>query len=1030
MNNTVLKAILLLSLTLILTSTSFAQRQTGSIFGRIIDKEENALPGAIITVSGPALMGIRNYITGDTGTFRFSSLLPGEYQMRTEMPGFKTLVRKGILVSVGKTTEVTIELEITEIEEEVTVISTPPPIDIQSTKISVNYSSQFLTSIPMNRDLYDIQNSIPGAISEGVALNRSSSILGGTVQGQLYALDGAPMNDPATFYSMTNINIDVFDEIEFEFGAHPAEVGQTGSTYINIISKSGGDKLTGGAVFYYQGGSLNQDLWTPEQLEALNINPPEKYTDSKDFSLNIGGPILEEKAWIFLSGRRLAWNQAYAETPEKRMASIGFTESPHYDLEHREWLGFVKMTFQLTRNIRYSGMLHYNNIYEPVYANSIGADTAFEATQSWGHENTFTTTHQMNWILSQNTNLDIRGTYIHSSFPTYSRYNGQYTFYDRQADIMWGTSPFNEINIRKKIVGSASIVHFMNDFLGGSHEFKAGAEFEQSEYHRDWYSPNPYYSYWYDYAAGDPYYYSPSQKQGRLRILTCPPEEGQWDVQDHVRRFSAYLQDSIVKGKLALNLGLRFDYSFLYEPVQIRPELRFQYGPENLAEGMDPNELLIALGKQLKAAGLGSPFDALTTPWKKIVEFATFSPRVGLVYDLFGDGKTAFNLSFSRYFEPIWTAQYSQDQIFGPNSFNWYWNDLNGNKKMDLPPTDSYLLQSYSEQDPYSSFYMENLKAPYTNEVIAGIEHELIKDFKLGIQFVWKQNKNIIDDIDIVNGYDSNATDEKGLIWLPFAFTDPGMDGIFHTEDDQTLTVYGLRADRPAPIWKGTNLPEAKRKYWAVMFTFDKRMSNKWQLSGSILYSSLKGNTEGFEKDAENGAAEGMSGISNDPNSLINAYGPLRFDRPLQIKVMGTYILPWDFILSAYVQHMSGSPWGRTLDRIYFPANYMGLGTYYSYTPVRAENPGARRHHSYTNLDMRIEKNFTVGQNGKLTIYVDVFNVGGQKELDVNDNPGGSLYYNTYADATQAAYLLGSNYKKIIGCYGVRSIRLGIRYSF
>lgn len=784
MNSKLIKVLLIFFLIASFASLTFAQRQTGSIHGRVIDKENNALPGATVSISGPSLLGTNNYVTGDTGVFRFPSLLPGEYELRAEMPGFKTLVRKGVIVSIGKTTEIILELEVSAIEEEVTVVAPSPTIDVQSTKISVNYSSRFLASIPMNRDLYDIQNSIPGAISEGVDYRRTSSILGGTVRSQLYALDGVPMNDPATFYSMANINVDVYEEIQFEMGSHPAEVGQMDSTYINIVTKSGGNKLSGGAVFYYQGGKLNQDLFTEEQIRALNINPPEKFTDSKDFSLNIGGPILEDKAWFFLNGRRLTWHQAYPGTPENRMAALGFIDSPHYDLEHQEWLAFAKLTFQVTKKIRYMGMLHYNHIYEPIYSNSVGTDTSYENTEIWDHENTYTTTHQFNWVLNQNTFVDARGTYIWRHFPIHSRTQGQYSWYDRQQNIWWGSSPYNDEYIRKKMLASASITRFQDDFLGGSHELKAGAEFEQSEYHRDWYRANPYYSYWYNWAAGNPYYRSTSNYNGYLRVRTCPPEKGMWDVQDHIRRFSAYLQDSFSKGKLALNLGLRFDYSYQYEPEQSRPELRFQYGPELLnPEITDPNALIIALGNQLKADGLGSPFDALTTPWKKVVEFRTLSPRIGLIYDVFGDGKTAFKFSFSRYYEPVWSAKYNGGQIFGASSFYWDWYDLNRNKLMDLPPTDSYVLTSYSEQDPNYSYY-DKLKAPYMDEITAGIEHEVIKDFRLAFQFIWKQNKNIVEDYDIINGYNPNASDSIGPIWLPFTFTDPGMDGLFEENID------------------------------------------------------------------------------------------------------------------------------------------------------------------------------------------------------------------------------------------------------
>jgi hypothetical protein len=979
------------------------------------------------------MMGTKAYVTVENGAFRFPVLNPGEYQIKVEMPSFKTKIVTGIQIGVGKTSEVNVEMEMAAIAEEVTVVGQAPVVDVQASKMSVNFTAQFLASIPLNRDLYDIQNAIPGSVAEGIDYRRMSSILGGTLRSQLYALDGVPMNDPAVNYSMANINVDVYEEIEFEMGAHPAEVGQTDSTYINIVTKSGSNRFSGGAVVYYTDKSLGENLITSTQIKALNVNPPEKFLDYKDFSLNFGGPIIKDKLWFYINGRRQTSQQANPNTPEMRMITAGFSDpikTKHYDVEHQEWLGFGKLTFQITPNIKYMGMLHYNHIYEPVYQNSLGADASYEYVRIWDHENTYTTTHQFSIILDQNTFVDVRGTYVNRFFPLHSMTANDYTYYDNTAKVYWGAAGYNDEYIRKKILGSASITRFQDSFLGANHEFKAGVEFEQGEYHRDWYRENPYYSYWWDYKTLNPYYSSTTAYRGRLRIRTSTPERGMWDVQDHSRRFSGFFQDSVSTGRLTLNLGLRLDHSYQYEPEQSRPQLRYNAAPPQgnpaLTAQYGPNYLIEALTKQAYADGqLYAPWDALTTPYKQPVKFTTLSPRIGLVYDLFGTGKTALKLSYSRYFEPIWTSKYNAAQIFGASSIYYLWTDTNRNKLMDLPGVDTYVVDSanggYPNQDPNYSYYPKDLKAPYMDEFMAGIEHEVIKNFKIGLDFVYKVNKNIVEDYDQVNGYDINATDGVGPIWLPFQFVDPGWDATFGTSDDKTMTVYGLRKDRPAANMTGGNPPEAKREYWAAILSFDKRMSNNWQLKGSILYSSFKGNT-----DPGYSATEGESTMFDNPNTLINAYGPTSYDRPLQIKLMGTYVLPMGFVVSAYFQFRSGSPWGRTLPRVYFPANYMGFGTASSYYSVNAEAPGTQRGPTYTNLDMRVEKEFKLGGFGRLKIYVDVFNLAGRSGVNVNQDPAAYLRY----DQTPVAYTLSTTYAQITSIYGVRSVRFGARFTF
>lgn len=1004
-------------------SPALAQRQTGALTGKIVDTQERPLSGATVSITGPAMMGILHYVTSDSGLFRFAALLPGEYDLRAEMPGFKSYVFEKIIVAVGRTTEILVRLEEAPMEEQVTLMTASPVVDVESSKVSINYSSQFLDKIPMNRDLLDIQNSIPGAVPESMDFRRTSSILGGTVRSQLYALDGLPMNDPSTSSPLVNINVDVYEEIEFEVGAHPAEVGQTDSTYINIVSKSGGNAFSGGIMVYFTGEGLSEELIPKQDAAAYQVDPPGKYASYGDISANLGGAIMSDRAWFYLNGRWNGWRQTTSFSPESRMINLGFRgpEYGPYDYEQKEWFGFAKFTVQFSRDIRYMGMFHYNNVYQPVYQNSGGPNISLPSTEIWDHESTFTTTHQVHWMRDQNTFFDIRGTYVQRDFPIISRTQEQPTFYDYQQDVFWGASAYNDIYQRKRIMASASVTRFQDNLLGASHELKAGLEFEQAEEHRDWYRGNPYYSYWEDYAAGNPYYYSTALKRGRLRIHYCPPVAQGWDIQDSIRRFSGYVQDSLVAGRLSLNLGLRVDYSLQFEPAQGRPELRYLYGPDQLNPDItEPNALLLALIDQWHdEIGPVSPFDRLLTSYKKVVDFFTLSPRVGLVYDVFGNGRTALKLSLSRYYEPIWLAKYNASQIFSPGSVDYYWNDLNGNSLMDLPPDDSYVIQSYPTQDPEFNYYVEDLKSPYVTEFLAGIEHEIVQDFKLGLRFIWKRSRNIVEDTDINNGYDAAARDESGPIWLPFQFVDPGYDGEWGTSDDQTLTAYGLRADRPVPTWMGTNPPEAERKYWAAALTFDKRLSHRWQLKGSILYSSFKGNAE-----ATYVPTEGMSPMFNDPNSLINAFGSLFFDRPLQIKVMGSYMLPYGFAASVYLQHYSGIPWARTISRVYFPADFENVQQ--TYVSLNAEAPGSERRESYTNLDLRVEKRFTIKGAGNLDLYIDVFNVGGRSGVVVDNDPAARLRF----DRSPPVYEASPTYGDVLSVYGVRSFRFGVRWSF
>jgi len=1050
-----------------LVNSAFGQgRQTGTLAGTVLDPENNPLPGVTVTLSGPAMMGETSYLTSETGKFRFVALNPGDYNLKVELPGFKTYIRKGIRVSVGKVTEIEVILEPAPVSEEVTVVAASPVIDVESAKISINYGADFLLSLPQSRDLFGIQQSLPGTVEAeaGREYTRMSSILGGHLRSILYQIDGAIMNDPTTLYVSANINVDTFEEVEVSLGALPADVGLTDTAVINVVTKSGGNNFSGSLSGYYTGTgdlrsfkfipSLSQSMWSQEQLKSMGVSAPSTYNDYLDGSASLGGPIIRDRLWFFSNARYMAWKQTNPTTPENRIKQI-YNANPaafdprdleHYDLSEQNWLAFLKLTFQISRKIRYMGMLHFNMVNQPIYTLRVGSSYAWSYTALNDHEKVYTTSHHLNWVLSQNTFVEIVGNYVNRHFPNLMRREtaNNYTQYDREANVYWGNTSLTDDYYRKRAGVSVSLTHFEDSWLGASHEIKTGGEWEDTFYIRDrcrGYEPgdNPYYTYWYSFATQNKYYYDPKNKIGRLLIQPFA-HLGVITGEDNTRRFSGYFQDSMVIKRLAVNIGLRLDYSYAYEPEKHRPQLlNYKVGPQFLnpvLAQIDPNILLKALNDQYHhdptiEYNQVSPLDEHHIPYRKTVEFTTLSPRIGFVYDLFGNGKTAIKLSLARYYEPIWSGKYNAPQLISAGSMNWYWYDLNGNGYMDLPRSgpadpkyidpngDNYVLTSYVVQDPNIKYYSDDIKCPYMNEFIIGIEHELMKDFRLGIQFLYKQNKNITEDIDAVNGYDPNKKDEQGRpIWLPYTFVDPGWDGKWGTSDDKQFTVYGLASYAPTPYFLGANPPGCKREYKGLILSFQKRMSNRWQLSGSIVYSAFTGTA-----NHDYGGAEGETALYDDPNSLINADGRIRYDRPLNIKILGTYILPLDIAVSAYFNYRSGSPWARTIERVYFPP---GFGARVSYVGILAEPVGTRRTPSEAWLDMRLEKSFNLRNLGRLSLYLDLFNVTGSTSININQNPNIRVYYYQ----TPPTYTVDSTYGRINSVTGVRSARFGLRWNF
>jgi hypothetical protein len=1029
MNRSTLRAVILLFLALSLAGTLPAQNQTASLRGRIMDSAGKPLAGVAVLILSPSFQGQADALTESSGAFDFLALPPGIYELRADLPGHRSFVRRNILLQAGRTVELKIALESSEVEDDAIIATPLTGIDVFSVRSGVVLSSTLLEALPLHRDLRDIQAMAPGAVGEGRPYDRAVSIQGGSARGQNYLLDGAGSTDPSSGFPIGNLSVDILDQVEIISTGKPAAEESGRGAAIHLLSKSGGNAFAGSLGFYLSGDALSSDAFDAAAVKGLALAPSDKYLSLKDFSLNLGGPLWEDRAWYFLSMRRAFATQPNPYSPGSRLAGLSVGDASSFDRDQSEWMFFLKATVNATEKIRYTGSFHWTNLYQPVDEASLAPNTAFDATWILDHENSYATSHLVTFDLSPKVRVEVRGTYIERDVPKLSRDSLEYTSVDFSRQVTWGAAPYNIKSAFKRMSGQASITAFLDRFLGADHVFKAGGGIEQSDSTRDWWRSNPYYSLWYDWAADNPYYVDPLNKIGLLRMTAAPGAEAYWHPQDTFRRFSAFMEDGIKTGRLALNLGLRLDYSLEFVPAQSRPALSFNYAPELIAVDLGDNDLLAALIQRFTDAGLKSPFDLVTIPYKKVVDYLTLAPRAGLSYDLFGDGSTALKLSFARDYESLWTGLYGSGHLFDPQVVEWNWYDLNGDKHMDLPGTDEYVLTSAVTQDtalnPFkfidASGVEHTVKPPRLDTFTAALEREVMTDLTIGAQFTLRNSSNLISLIDTENGYDPTARDEKGLIWLPMTVTDPGRDAVLGTSDDKSLTVYGLRADRPTPVYRYANIPEAEQKYMAGILTFDKRLSHGWQLAGSLVLSSFKGNL-----GADAAAGYASTSRFTDPNGLTNASGPLWLDRPFQAKIMAGVQLPYEFFLGAYFRFLSGAPYGRSLARVYFPDGYMGYGTQTPYVTVSAEASGVGREPAFSSLDLRLQRGFRIGRAGKLDLYLDVFNLFGSSALFEDNDPAGVLR----SDLSTPTYAVSSTYGSILSYYGVRSIRLGAKINF
>ncbi len=278
-----------------------AQVSTGEIFGRASDGTGAVLPGVTVTLSGPALIQPQTTVTVETGAYRFPRIPIGTYTVAFELTGFKKTVREGIVIQAGFNAEIDAKMEISTVQETVTVSGISPVVDTRSTTLSASYSKEALEKIPTARDPWVILEQTPGMIMSGsnvggnLSGQQTSFSALGSSSNQQWNIDGAVISDIASGNSSpTYYDFDSFDEIQITTGGSDASQ-QGAGVQINFVTKSGGNSLRGSSRFFDTNQKFEANNITTAQrdLGASGGNPIQ---DIQDYGIEVGGPIKKRRS--------------------------------------------------------------------------------------------------------------------------------------------------------------------------------------------------------------------------------------------------------------------------------------------------------------------------------------------------------------------------------------------------------------------------------------------------------------------------------------------------------------------------------------------------------------------------------------------------------------------------------------------------------------------------------------------------------------------------------------------------------------
>jgi len=910
-----------LCLTLIIcflaAGTAFGQlTPEGKIIGKVVDNQGSPLPGVAVEATNPKLVGKASTVTDVNGTFRLMALPSGYFQVTFMMPGFKTLIRKGIYLELSQTMVLNITLEQTALQEQVTVVGQSPLIDVKSTVKGMTMAREIFMSLPRGRNFDSLISTIPGVQSEGITAG--ISVDGASGAENMWYADGADIGDFHYGDRGQSIVLELLDEVKVTASGYNAEFGGSMGGVINVITRSGSNEFHGDIMGFYENNRqymqgkartfLRRDpfgsyTWQYVNYDDLYYNggkDRDKY-DRFEGVFSLGGYVIKDKLWFYGS-----FNPTYNQTVASRDFKTRSGPFQDFKAKNNGLNGSIRLSAAPLTGLRLSASL-INNFtkYRGALPSIIGNS---DPTYQWAKEgfdypnlsaslnadysigNNLLVSYRAGWHEQNQKNQQIAPP--DSSVYVFDNSNSMFAsdpFFVAHPDLLqlsgWMSSPiYTETTkyLRGKISNNLDVSYYLS--WAGEHALKAGIGYNYLYEDRFTGAPHPRVTLYWGQSTNDlefnvgakadpssPYY----GKYGYylVRSSFTSPYGSVWNVKSN--NLSVYLQDSwTIKDRLTINIGVRAES---------------QYMPAFTGNTSYPG-----WSKDPVKFGLGD----------------TVAPRIGLSYDVFGDSSLKVFASYGIYYDVM--KLYMGQLTFGGSKRveDYYalqdpdWTKIAASGQLDDAASQKagntyagsmdYLPPSLNRVDP-------NLKPTSQREISFGAEKKLGEDISLTARFVQKHLIRTIEDVGV---YITTVNPTTGAVTVSqdFWIANPG---------------FGVSL----PVSQGGKFiedywpcPKATREYYGLNISLEKRFSNNWQGGINYTLSRVSGDYSGLASSDEGGRL-GPS-VEQDFDRWFMGYdgqgkvldGPLPQDRTHYFKAYGSYAFPFGLTVGVVAYGRSGLP--------------------------------------------------------------------------------------------------------------------------
>jgi hypothetical protein len=702
-----------------------SQTATGTILGEVKDSTGAALPGANVSATNQANGAVRETVSDAVGNYRFTALTPGLYTVKVTMSGFKDNTRADVRLPIASQVAVPFSLEVAGLAETVNVAATAPLVDTTEQVVKTLIDTKQIESLPLKtRDFLDLALLAPGVVSDqGSASggNTDSISFGGMSENYKSVwLEGIDFNDEVTgggsaLSSATRIAMasEAIQEFQVMANSYSAEFGRSASGAINILTKSGGNRVKGSAFYFRRDDAFEKPNYFSETVPPFKI---------EQYGATVGGPIVVNKLFYFGSWERR--NNARSVQVSIPVSVRDYAKSLGYDtridvpVSADENNYFVKSTYLMAQNHT------LNTTYMYDHRDLLNQQTGGASAGDHGYDD-----QRRAWLLLGNMT-----SVFGSSIVNELRLSASHQALDRvlpagsisQPEIRFPTVQFGRAsNIpQSRVQDNYIITNATNAHLvaKGSHDLKFGFEANivptTSLINQSF---NGLFEFTADrpVVAGDPAtlpfrFTQGIEVRGKLSAMTR-------DVSIYSTFFNDQWQP---RDNLTINLGIRYDFQFW----------RGDLDGQDIPESMSKNDFWIS---QVSGPLKGQNFKAAPN------DLNNFAPRLGVTWDLSGKGRTVVRAGYGIYYDQINTTTMRGVVAGYPNFItSQVANDSRSGLRI---PNDFFpnLPTSPLPESVGSSFNIASpdAESPYSHQTTAGVSHQLGSQYAVSADYVYMRGE-------------------------------------------------------------------------------------------------------------------------------------------------------------------------------------------------------------------------------------------------------------------------------------------------